>query len=167
MEQNARAARLRKPGGAYITTQGRKKNVTGLLASMGTQRTRFVLPSSFKTSTTATRGGMRRATRGEATRARRAERVAHARNLRATGLKSFAKQTLSERSRVGLHTRARGITGGPVSPYRTKSQRQRAVHVLTRGRSKVSRQSISRHANLGSLFNRLHPRAKNGRFIRK
>jgi len=115
----------------------------------------------------ATRDGFRQATRGEATRASRADTVATRSQRSAVGLSTFSRRSAraQRHAKVGLHTRS-GLFGSGGS-LNTKARRQRAVHELTRGRSKVSRQSISRHANLGSLFNRLHPRAKNGRFIRK
>lgn len=156
----AQATRLRQFGkgtGAFVTTTGRRRNVTGLLVSAGAKRSKLAIAGRGYPVITIASGKHRTATRGETVRAVRATRAADRVSRRYFGLASHARITRAERSRIGLHTRADFVSGGRTSPYRTKSQHQRAVHELTRGRVKVAR----------SVFNRLHPRGRNGRFIQK
>lgn len=144
------AQKYRREPGLVHTTTGRRRNVSG--------RVTTPLGKTLETSTgKKIRGNVRTATRGEATRFRQAETVRSRSGMRKLGAAQTNRQRdLTARRKAGLQSRAKGVAVSSGSTNRR--QRRREVFVSSGGRSKSGARSV---------FNRLHPRAKNGRFRRK
>jgi len=144
------AQRSRRDPGLVHTTTGRRRNVSG--------RATTPLGKTLETSTgKKVRGNVRTATRGEATRFRQAETVRARSGMRKLGATQTNRQRdLSTRRQSGLQSRTRGVAVGSGSTNRR--QRRREVFVSSGGKSK---------SGVRSVFNRLHPRDKRGRFRSK
>lgn len=145
--QQAVAALMGSNSG-IVTTTGRRRNITGVVAGL-----------KGLTNVTGRRVSAqhRVATRGEATRYKAASKVGSRSRMRKLGhLETDRTRNIRSRRKVGLFTHNGGIPGG--TRQRTRSQKRRDVFVATQGRSRSAARTV---------FNRLHPRDRRGRFRRK
>jgi len=151
---NINNANLRRGAAArqtadIVTTTGRRRNASGRSAGPSALFT----PRGTRVKATSQRA----ATRGEATRFPNKESVSRRAGQRALGHVSRSRQKdLTTRRKSELHSRS--VLGGVNTGGGSRSSKRRAVFVSSGGKSKSGARSV---------FNRLHPRDKRGRFRSK